>query len=247
VKYKPGLDDEQLREIIMTKRQLTMMLAAVLTLSAAPAIDRESFDTSGMPKRPTTFLEQQIAEMIASHQEGDLADAVHIQRKLGRYYSEKGDEARAKKALQRAEAAEEAAISARPPAPETSNPVAEPAPKPQPSPVHSKFSGNYYQLDRGTMETWDFHPDGTFLHTWIAGGSGTSSRTSERGRFRLDGEYLVLETTSSATAFATQGVGGRSTQLGGGSDTAQSTKRVKITFLGDSIALDGVKLKKKSW
>jgi hypothetical protein len=194
-----------------------------------------------MPSRPSTFVEQQILDMIVGHRPGDLADAERIQQKLGRYYADKGDHARANQAFQRAVH----------PAPSTAareKPVVSPS-SPRPSESSpSKFAGNYYGFEGRTLHTWDFHAGGTFLHTWIVSGAGTSIRNSERGEFHLDGDLLALKVNSAATAFATPGVGGRSTQLGGGAEHTQSNRRLKIRRLKEgAIVLDGIELKMKSW
>lgn len=226
-----------------------LALAAVAggVVLAAQVHDPEWFDTTGMPRRPSTFVEQQILDMIQRHRPGDLADAARIQQKLGRYYADKGDEPRANQAFQRA-------VPPGPPGPPGS-PTAGPAKPvdrsspPQPSRVSaSKLAGNYYGYEGRTLHIWDFQASGTFLHTWIVSGAGTSVRSSERGEFQLDGDFLALKIDSAATAFATPGVGGRSTQLGGGADGAQSHRRLSIRWLKEGvIVLDGNELKVKSW
>src|SRR5438552_954263 len=62
-----------------------------------------------------------------------------------------------------------------------------PAPNREPA-----FSGRYYGYEGRTLHTWNFNPDGTFLHTSIAAGVGTSVRSSEKGTFRMSDEYLEL-------------------------------------------------------
>lgn len=224
-------------------------MAAVASgvLLAAQVYDPEWFDTAGMPGRPSTFVEQQILDMIVGHRPGDLADAARIQRKLGRYYADKGDEPRANQAFQRA-AQPGPPGSPGPPIAGPGKPATS-SPSPQPSQVSpSKFAGNYYGYQGRTLHTWDFHASGTFLHTWIVSGAGTSVRSSEHGDFHLDGDFLALKINSAATAFATPGAGGRSTQLGGGADRAQSHRRLSIRWLNEgAIVLDGIELKVKSW
>jgi hypothetical protein len=108
-----------------------VLLTGVLPLVAL-ASQAEVFDTSGMPRRPTNFIEQQLLEMIGSHTAGDLTDAARIQRKLGRYYTDKGDESRATIAFQRAAKAEEAATEKTTPSAWTAAEV-DMAPTPPPS------------------------------------------------------------------------------------------------------------------
>jgi hypothetical protein len=226
-------------------------------LPVALANQAEVFDTSGMPRRPTNFIEQQLFEMIGSHTPGDLTDAARIQRKLGRYYADKGDEARATTAFQRAAKAEQPMTEQNPPpAGATAEEVVPPPPPPglgagssATGGATSAFSGNYFGSDGRTLHTWDFARDGSFLHTWIVSGAGTSVRNSERGKFALVGHSLELVIGSSASGFVTPGFGARTTVVGGGADASTETRRLKIDFLKseNSIMLDGVKLKPKSW
>ena len=230
------------------------MLAVVLLLAGAslsPGSQSsrvERFDTSGLPERATNFLEQQIFEMIGSHRPGDLTGATAIQRKLGRYYTEKGDQVRAAAALRLADEAE-APPQTR--APERKSQGNAPASHPAPprDPAGSRFSGNYFGYEGRTLHTRDFHDDGTFLHTWIVSGAGTSVRNSERGWFRIHGETLEIALTSSASGFVTPGVGGRTTQAGGNAQTASQTRRLKVQMdqSGILFVLDGIPMKPKSW
>jgi hypothetical protein len=227
---------------------IVLLLAGAVLVSAYQS-RIEKFDTSGMPRRPTNFAEQQIFEMLGDHKPGDLADAVRIQQKLGRYYAEKGDEARSTAAFLLAAEGEkqaagepprDSAITPRPPA-------SDPAPVSR-TPV-AGFSGNYYGYEGRTLHTWEFQPNGGFLHTWIVSGGGANIRNSERGRFELERDVLVLKVSSAATGFTAQGVGGNSTLVGGGAQDASEIRRVKIAFVKneDALVLDGVKLKPKSW
>jgi hypothetical protein len=221
----------------------TLLLSLPVTLGAQTT-DPESFDTSGMPRRPTTFVEQQLFEMLGTHHFGDLADAARIQRKLGRYYTDNRDERRANVAFLRAAAAERELGNGSAPDVQRHgvSPVLEP-------PGPSRFAGKYFGYAGRTLHTWEFYADGTFLHTWIASGANTSVRNSERGAFRLAGRTLELRPTSSATAFVTPGVGGRSTLAGGGNGASAEVRRLEIQILGqeDGIILDGQKLRPKSW
>lgn len=242
--------------------KVTLFSLGLLTLSALVAFEMhrsEVFDTSGMPRRPTNFVEQQIAEMIGSHKSGDLADAARIQRKLGRYYADKGDDTRANAAFQLAAVAEDAVEgrnndnreSHQAGAPEIQEPRREARSeisRPEAAPV-PKIAGSHFGFDGRTLHTWEFNRDGSFLHTWIVSGAGTGIRNSERGTYRLAGESLELKLTSSASAFTTPGVGGRSTLSGGGAGTASEKRQLKVEHLTseNAILLDGVKLKPKSW
>ena len=219
-------------------------IAAILLLTGASLYGFQSsrmerFDTSGLPERASTFLEQQIFEMIGSHQPGDLTDAAAIQRKLSRYYSEKGDRIRAAAALRLAAEAENQSQQ------RTLSPDATAPPLRAPS----RLSGNYYGSAGRTLHTWEFHADETFLHSWIVSGAGTNVRNSERGTFRLRGDTLEIILTSSATGFTTPGVGGQSTLAGGGSDGVAQTRHLSVQFdgAGNPTALDGIPIKPKSW
>ncbi|MDD5544863.1 MAG: hypothetical protein PHX83_16980 [Acidobacteriia bacterium] len=89
-----------------------LMLCCFVFVSAAPAQNHwstsaaETFDLSGMPPRPTNFVEQQIFEFVRTHRRGDLANAALIQHKLAKYYADKGDMARSREAEHRATLAE---------------------------------------------------------------------------------------------------------------------------------------------
>src|SRR5579883_3356077 len=71
----------------------------------------ERFDSSGMPPQPTTFVEQQLQDLIQHHTHGDTANAIFIQQKLARYYTDKGDTARARAASRLASEAENGSTS----------------------------------------------------------------------------------------------------------------------------------------
>ncbi len=249
---------------------------------AAQRNDAETFDLSGLPAQPATFLQQQLRDLIKSHKAGDMIDAAEVQRKLAQCYREVNDETRAKQADERARLADELASgskssgsdagskaesrqapgrsgstqskSAPPgPAPSTST-VPKTGPAPAPAAIGSKrpaFSGNYYRMPGpGVLEKWDFNEDGTFYHTGIAGGSGTSVRNGARGTFEVVGNELVLTITSEAGGFATP-TGSRQTTIGGGAETKHETQRMKITLVGErgknGIVLDGVEFKVRSW
>ena len=111
------------------------------------------------------------------------------------------------------------------------------------------FSGRYYGYEGRTLHTWDFNPDGTFLHTSIAAGVGTSVRSSEKGTFRMLGQYLELALASGATGFTAPAVGGRGAVVGGAADRMAEVRRLRIEFQspGQGILLDGISMKVKSW
>lgn len=83
------------------------MFCGLLACIAAQSLQVERFDKSGLPTRPQTSVERDLARRISAHRAGDVADAVRIQRQLAAYYQGKGDYARARAAEARAiEAAE---------------------------------------------------------------------------------------------------------------------------------------------
>jgi|ERR1035437_2660552 hypothetical protein len=225
---------------------LSPILLAVLAL--AQVNRAETFDTSGMPRRATNFVEQAILDLIGHHESRDLVVAGRIQRKLGRYYADKGDQRRAKAAFLAAAAAEQTRRPTPPPA-DTQTVTNNQAPRPPSTPAATKpaFTGNYYGMDGRTLHTWEFHSDATFLHTWISSGAGTNVRNSERGSFRLVGDTVELKLSSTTTGFTTPGVGGRSMAVGGGDGRSTETRSVSIGFADSNLVLDGVRLKPKSW
>jgi hypothetical protein len=249
-------------------------LAARSALAADPCGDVEQFDLAGLPAAPTTFLEQQIGELLAHHRPDDRRGAALIQRKLARRYAEMGDAERARAADQRASCGEgsnalatsgwrapsPADSATTPPAstveaapPTAAIPIASSEPQPvavapaRPGALHGRFYGTVGR----TLHTWDFAPDGTFLHTTIAAGSGTSVRNRERGRFRVDGDAIVFDVESTAGGFVTPAVGGRATQLGATSGRGGEARRVAFEQLGadasEGIVLAGARLKPRSW
>jgi hypothetical protein len=219
-------------------------------LMALPAIAQgpEVFDTSGMPRRPSVFIEQQILDLIHSHQSGDLTDAARIQRKLARYYFDKNDQSRSRAAFLAAAEAE-AGASAGTVAETDKAETASVEHAAVSAPGGTSFTGNYFGFHGQTLHTWEFHPDHTFLHTWIASRSGTSVRSSERGWFRPMGDLLEVQLTSMASGFTTPGAGGRSTVSGGGVEAAGSVRRIPIHWVvpGRSMILDGISLQLKPW
>ncbi|MGC9969451.1 MAG: hypothetical protein ABSE56_02555 [Bryobacteraceae bacterium] len=225
-----------------------ILSAAVFVAAALLAFQSrraEDFDTSGMPRRPTNFIEQQISEMIASRTWGDLEDAARIQRKLGRYYADRGDGRRSTAAFLAAAAAEQPAKKQ---ADQALPPQAVPGQPPAPAPpTRPSLTGNYFGYEGRTLHTWDFNINGTYLHTWIAAGAGASVRNSERGAFAVFGDELELRPASAAGGFVTPGAGGRSTVVGGGEDSGSPRRRLKFVRSENGILLDGMKLKPKSW
>lgn len=88
----------------------------------------------------------------------------------------------------------------------------------------------YYAMVNGSLEKWDFHHDGTFLHEGVAAGAGTSVRNSARGTYRIQGNELILHIGNTATAFATPGAS--SSMIGGGAGSSGKTVQLKIQLLG---------------
>jgi hypothetical protein len=222
-----------------------VLFASVCLLPGYQSNPVERFDTAGLPARPASFLEQQIIELIRYHQPGDMADAVAIQRKLARYYREKGDDVRAAAALRLAARAEEPVRESVP------KPIQDPVstPRPTTSTIVPAFTGNYFGSEGRMLHTWEFYASGTFLHTWMVSGAGTNVRHSERGAFALKGNVLELKLTSSAGGYTTPGVGGNSTLIGGSSETASEIRqlRVKLDASGVLLELDGIQMKPKRW
>jgi hypothetical protein len=216
-----------------TARLLSAAVFVAVALLAPQSRLAEDFDTSGMPRRPTNFIEQQISEMIASRTWGDLEDAARIQRKLSRYYADRGDERRSTAAFLAAAAAEQPAKKQSDQAP--------------PPPTRPSLTGNYFGYEGRTLHTWDFNINGTYLHTWIAAGAASSVRNSERGAFAVFGDELELRPASAAGGFVTPGTGGRSTVVGGSEDSGSPRRRLKFIRSESGILLDGMKLKPKSW
>lgn len=226
-------------------------LAAALLLGAlapARAADpAEDFDASGLPAAAETFRDQQLLDALKHHKAGDLEDARAIQGMLAGYYRAQGDEARAAAA----EAKSRPPAAPPPPVP-TGRPEggrAAPTPARKNATAKTPFSGRFYGMDGRLLHTWDFNDDGAFYHATAVQGAGTSVRTGERGTFEAAGGELILRVEGAASGFATPGVGGRSTALGGGADASKSTRRLKLKVLrkGEGIVLDGLRLKPKSW
>lgn len=106
------------------------------------------------------------------------------------------------------------------------------------------FSGRFYRMVSGsTMEKWDFNRDGTFEHTWVAAGMA-SSRTGERGHYRIAGNAITLATDRQTTAFA------GAYSVGAGSRGGKRY-RWSIQLLGNDGAqgmiLNGASFKVRHW
>jgi len=251
-----------------------MVVAAALAAQPAGRASRvEDFDLTGLPAQSTTFAEQKLRDLVSGHRPGDRADAVRIQQKLAEYYRSKGDLRRATEAEDRARAVDTAIKGAggaagtgsqsmqtepaaasgvapergRTPAATPANKQAGPWDAPPPG-RHSDFSGRFYGMEGRLMHTWDFYPDGTFLHRTIA---GSAASTSERGTFAVSGGVIDLYVTRQAASYSAPTVGGRGTAYGGGANDSAEHRRLKIGMRGpggkDGIVLDGVELKVKSW
>lgn len=209
----------------------------------------ERFDTSGMPAQPTTFLEQQIWDAVKHHHAGDALDAMLIQRKLARYYQDKGDLARAQTASRLATAAEQSNTGGTPASGQasiadssatggTGQLQAESAPREniQTAP-RGAFTGNYYAMVGGAMEKWDFSSNGGFTHTGAASGVGASVRNFERGTYEIAGGTLILHVANTENAYATNRT------IGSSRDTAVVTRKSKVQLLGahgeSGMVIDG--------
>jgi len=196
-----------------------------------------------MPRRPELFVQQQIIDLISSHQAGDMSGAARIQRKLAQYYSDRNDQRRARSAALAAAQAEAIAAGQS----SAMRPVVAIPPGVEANPSRKPLAGNYFGFEGKTLHTWEFHDDGNFLHTWIASGSGTSVRNSERGHFQLEGATLRIEVNSTASGFTTPGVG-RSTLSGGDGQVVSEVRRLTIDAVtSQSMVLDGITFKRKSW
>lgn len=231
-------------------RSLGIAVLLVCPLLAQTSV-AERFDLSGMPSRPTNFAEQSIQAMIQGHRPGDLQDAALIQHKLARYYADKGDRARARTAEDRAALAEHSGSA--PSYGAVPSPAFGPwesceARNPMFAGTQAPFTGLWYLYNGGSSEeTWEFFGDSMFRHTWIAAGSGTSARTSERGRFRVSGNSITLHVTSQTGGTVSPSAGAHGSLLTGGTECKEETRRLSFRLLGpegaDGILLDGVKLK----
>lgn len=83
-----------------------VLMCAACACAAAQVPQFEVFDRSGLPARPQTDTERDLARRIAGHRRGDAAGAARIQRGLAGYYRSRGDHQRARAAEERALAAE---------------------------------------------------------------------------------------------------------------------------------------------
>lgn len=228
---------------------LLVLASGSPVLAAASSTECEQFDLSGLPEKPTTFLEQQIHSLVAHHRPGDVSEGAFIQTKLARAYREKGDTERARTAERRAGSV--AGAGGSPPAVAATGPAVLPPSAPVPPERTAAFHGSYFGMVGSVLHTWDFSNGGSFLHTIIASGAGTSVRNSERGRFRLEGDTLVLMVESTAGGFVTPAIGGHSSQIGASKDTSGETRRLALRKIGPGTAggieLAGSRLKPKTW
>ncbi|GEM_PF-4273407 len=232
----------------------------------------EQFDISGLPKQPTNFEEQQIFELLKGYHSGDKEGAETIQKKLYAYYNNKGDQKRAEEVNRRLQENrhEPAAISQPVPTsqPSKTNQSTQKAETGLSPPrkrgsrfprdldsrlrgndgTQSEFSGNFFGKNGNVLHTWDFNPDGTFYHTTIVGGSGTSVRNGERGTFQTSGSTMILRVQKTVSAYATPG-SGNTTLLGGNTEEKTETRQLSFKNLKKTkgIILNGLELKPKSW
>lgn len=75
-----------------------VLMSASLACAAAQSLPAERFDRGGLPARAQTDEERDLIRRMSTHRQGDVADAVEIQRKLADYYRGKGDLDRARAA-----------------------------------------------------------------------------------------------------------------------------------------------------
>ncbi len=238
--------------ILRWMRSDRFMLSACMILglaSHAPAAAAqeesracESFDTSGLPAVPADFLEQRLRSLLSGHRTGDRAGAGIIQSKLAQYYAQRGDQRRAGVSQNRAESCARGAG----PTPGEASTNAPAAAVPPGRAAKAALVGGFYGKDGRTLHKWDFNEDGTFTHTVIAGGAGTSVRTGERGTFEVRGKTLLLTINRTATGYSTPGAGGRDTQLGAGVDDGREVRVLSLKLLGPrgskGVVLDAVTL-----
>ncbi len=85
------------------------------------------------------------------------------------------------------------------------------------------FSGSYYHMEGSTVNEWDFHANGTFLHRFVCAGA---TSTSQRGRYRISNGMLFFQVTSSASGYE----GPHS--IGGGTGGTGPVQRCPIELLG---------------
>jgi hypothetical protein len=229
------------------------------TAASSPLVQVEKFDVSGLPAKPSRFLEQRLAELIKEHKAGDIPHAIAIQQKLAEAYRARRDTMRADAAEQLVAAARHASAMNEPaPAPASDAPAApattadnvstakEPAPALKPPAKKAPFAGIYWrQHPNGAVEKWDFNADGTFLHQWLSG-----TRTSERGEFSVEQGQLVLRVSNVANAYAAS-TGYKQTTLGGSNEASGEIRRVKFKLKGkkgeEGIVIDGVEFAVRHW
>ena len=145
------------------------MPAGIIAQTPARVPAQERFDTSGLPSKASSALEQEIFTLLKYHRRGDLRDAARIHLKLAEYYTEVGDKARAGDCTKMASEAWEAAengvrVSAGTPG----TPPFEPA---------RTFRQNFAWTDDdlGASHKWEFFEDGTYMHS-LPTPSGQSGR-----------------------------------------------------------------------
>ncbi len=223
-----------------------LLLSTGSVVAQTAAVER--FDTSGMPSRPTTFVEQQIWDLVKHHRSGNIADAILIQHKLERYYQDKGDVTRAKDASRLAAAAEQSTpgwgevsmADSRSSGGNGQSQVQVDAPPRSHTQLIAQgaFNGNYYARTGGAaMEKWDFSSNGGFTHTGVASGVGAGTRDFERGTYEIAGSTLTLHVANTVDVYATNRT------LGSNRDTSVSTRQSTVRLLGvhgeSGIVIDG--------
>lgn len=227
---------------------------------------KSDFEIFLLPKQAHNFTEQQLTALVKYHKRGDLSGAATIQRKLAKYYEGNGKTHDAEICKQRADAAEAILNAKKQEQTKQFQAIhnanknnslpkqAMPTSNAEQSPQASGFSGNYYAMQNNVLHTWDFYPNGTFLHRTVVSGSGTGVGKSERGTFTISEGLIELRITKSTMAFVTPGLethGRQTTQLGSGQENKDEVRRLKFQLLGSNgkqgIMLDGIEMNIKKW
>ncbi len=221
---------------------LVLLIAATSLALAADGGEAEKFDLSAVA--PNTAEGRQVLDMVKRHRAGDWADAAAIQQKLARYYRAGHDPARAQTASARATQARNAAARTGAVSWQSCE-----GKHPQFAGRAAPISGLWYVYDGGyNEETWEFWGDSMFRHTWIAGRLGAGARTSERGRFAVNGGRITLRITSETSASVGDAGGGAA--LSAGTRCKDETRNLSLEILGrggaDGLVLDGIRLRLRS-
>lgn len=123
--------------------------------------------------------------------------------------------------------------------------TASPAPKPPAStPAAGAMTASFYYMDHGVLQTWEFAPDGSFLHESIAGGAVTG-RTAYRGTYSVAHGVITIHVTR-----VTNGSVAGSDLVAGVTTPARSD-RWSFRLLGANgskgAVMNGVTMHRKDW